>query len=44
MECVLDLGNHFIADAGLAAPETNQDTFVRLEGAGAISPELAVRL
>lgn len=44
MDCALDLGNHFIADAGLAAPETNQDTFLRLEAAGAISPELAARL
>jgi uncharacterized protein YutE (UPF0331/DUF86 family) len=44
MECVLDLGNHFIADTGLPAPETNQDTFVRMEEAGAISPELAARL
>ena len=44
MECVLDLANHFIADAGLATPETNQDSFRRLEEAGAISGELAARL
>jgi len=44
MECVLDLGNHYIADAAMAAPETNQDTFTRLEGAGAIPPDLAARL
>ena len=44
MECVLDLGNHFIADAGLPTPETNQDTFTRLEQAGAIPSELASRL
>jgi uncharacterized protein YutE (UPF0331/DUF86 family) len=44
MECVIDLGNHYIADAGLQAPETNQDTFTRLENAGAISTDLAGRL
>lgn len=44
MECILDLGNHFIADAGLTTPETNQDTFTRLEQAGAIPSDLAGRL
>jgi uncharacterized protein YutE (UPF0331/DUF86 family) len=44
MECVLDLGNHFLADARLPAPETNQDTFSRLGDAGAIGPDLAARL
>jgi uncharacterized protein YutE (UPF0331/DUF86 family) len=44
MECVLDLGNHFVADQGLPTPETNQDTFTRLEQAGAIPPPLATRL
>ena len=44
MECVLDLGNHFIADAGLPTPETNQDTFSRLEQAGAIPANLAGHL
>ena len=44
MECVLDLANHFIADAALATPETNQDSFRRLEEAGAIPAELAARL
>ena len=44
MECVLDLGNHYIADGGLPTPETNQDTFTRLEAAGVIAPELASRL
>jgi len=44
MECVLDLGNHFIADEGLPAPDTNQDTFTRLELAGVIPPDLAARL
>jgi uncharacterized protein YutE (UPF0331/DUF86 family) len=44
MECVLDLANHFIADAGLSTPETNQDTFRRLEEAGAIPADLAARL
>jgi uncharacterized protein YutE (UPF0331/DUF86 family) len=44
MECVLDLGNHFIAESGLPTPESNQDTFKRLEEAGAIPPDLAGRL
>ena len=44
VECVLDLGNHYIAEQGLPAPETNPDTFTRLERAGAIPPELAGRL
>ncbi len=44
MECVLDLGNHVIADKNLPAPETNQDTFTRLERAGVIPSELAGRL
>lgn len=44
MECVLDLGNHFVADQGLPTPEANQDTLTRLEQAGAIPPDLAARL
>jgi len=44
MECVLDLGNHFIADRSLATPDTNQGTFTLLERAGEISPDLASRL
>ena len=44
MECVLDIGNHFIAEERLLTPETNQDTFTRLEQAGAIPQELAARL
>jgi uncharacterized protein YutE (UPF0331/DUF86 family) len=44
MECVLDLGNHYAAEEGLPTPETNQDTFTRLEQAEAISPGLAARL
>jgi uncharacterized protein YutE (UPF0331/DUF86 family) len=44
VERVLDLGNHFIAEGGLSTPETNQDTFVRLEQAGAIPPAVAARL
>jgi uncharacterized protein YutE (UPF0331/DUF86 family) len=44
MECVLDLGNHFLADKGLPTPDSNQDTFTRLEQAGAIPTELGARL
>jgi uncharacterized protein YutE (UPF0331/DUF86 family) len=44
MECVLDLGNHFIVEEGLPTPETNQDTFTRLERAGAIPADLAARM
>jgi uncharacterized protein YutE (UPF0331/DUF86 family) len=31
VECALDLGNHIIAESGLPTPDTNQDTFTRLE-------------
>lgn len=44
VECVLDLGNHFIAEKAMPTPETNQDTFTRLEEAGEIPPALAARL
>jgi uncharacterized protein YutE (UPF0331/DUF86 family) len=44
VECVLDLANHFIAEAGLPIPETNQDSFSRLEDAGEIDAQLADRL
>jgi uncharacterized protein YutE (UPF0331/DUF86 family) len=44
VECTLDLANHFIADQTLRTPETNQDTFSRLEDAGELSSELAARL
>ena len=44
VECVLDLGNHYIAEEGLPTPETNQDTFTRLEQAEAIPSDLAARL
>ena len=44
VECVLDLGNHTIAEKRLPTPDTNQDTFTRLEEAGEIPGELAARL
>jgi len=44
MECVLDLANQAVAEEGLPTPETNQDTFTRLEQAGAIPSDLAARL
>jgi uncharacterized protein YutE (UPF0331/DUF86 family) len=44
VEAVLDLGNHWIAEKGLPAPEVNRDTFTVLEKAGELSPDLAVRL
>jgi uncharacterized protein YutE (UPF0331/DUF86 family) len=44
MECVLDLANHFIAEVDLPTPESNQDTFSRLEDAGEIDARLAARL
>jgi len=44
MECVLDLANHFIAEAGLPTPESNQDSFSCLEDAGELEPVLAAHL
>jgi uncharacterized protein YutE (UPF0331/DUF86 family) len=44
MECVFDLGNHCIADRELPPPETNRDTFTRLEDVGELPPALAARL
>ena len=44
VECLLDLGNHYIAEESLPTPETNQDTFTRLEQAEAIPSDLAARL
>lgn len=44
MECVLDLGNHIIAEQRLSAPEANRDTFTRLEEAGELPADLAGRL
>lgn len=44
MECVLDLANHFIAEADLPTPETNEDSFSRLEDASEIDAALAGRL
>jgi len=44
VESVLDLANHYISDAHLRTPDTNQDTFTCLEEAGELEPELAARL
>ena len=44
VEALLDLGNHWIAEQGLPAPEVNRDTFTVLEKAGELPPELAERL
>jgi uncharacterized protein YutE (UPF0331/DUF86 family) len=44
VEATLDLGNHWIADRGLATPDANRDTFTVLEKAGELSPDLAERL
>ena len=41
MECVLDLGNHYVADGDLGIPETNREVFDLLENAGELSPALA---
>lgn len=43
-EACLDLANHWIADRGLRAPETNRDAFTVLEQAGEIDPGLAERM
>ena len=37
MECVLDLGNHYVADRDLGIPETNREVFALLEKAGELS-------
>lgn len=44
VEASLDLANHHIAAAGLPTPETNRDSFTRLEQAGEIDAALASRL
>ena len=41
MECVLDLGNHFVADGDLGIPETNREVFDLLEKAEELSPALS---
>lgn len=43
-EAMLDLANHWIAEQGLKAPESNRETFTALEKAGEIPPDLAERL
>lgn len=44
VECALDLANHFIAEAELSTPDSNQDSFTQLERAGEIDATLAGRL
>ncbi len=41
MECVLDLGNHYLADRDLGIAETNRDIFLLLNGAGELEASLA---
>jgi len=44
VEACLDLSNHWIADRALPTPDSNRDSFLILERAGELSPELAERL
>jgi len=41
MECVLDLGNHYVAERDLGIPETNREIFDLLEESGELAPTLA---
>ena len=40
MECVLDLGNHYVAERELGIPETNREVFDLLEQTGELNPAL----
>jgi uncharacterized protein YutE (UPF0331/DUF86 family) len=44
IEAAIDLANHWIAHAGLGAPESNAETFTTLERAKEIPADLAERL
>ena len=44
MECVIDLGNHYLADRDLGIAETNREVFELLAKAGEIPPDLAAAL
>jgi uncharacterized protein YutE (UPF0331/DUF86 family) len=44
VECVLDIGNHLIADKGLATPGSYKDIFSILSAAAVIPGELAGKL
>jgi uncharacterized protein YutE (UPF0331/DUF86 family) len=43
-QCVLDIGNHIIAEMSLPLPSDNDEIINTLSGAGIISQELAERL
>ena len=43
-QCVLDIGNHIIAETSLALPESNDEIIATLHRAGIISEGLANRL
>lgn len=44
VEACLDLASHWIAERGLATPDSNRDTFTVLERAGELAPVAAERL
>jgi uncharacterized protein YutE (UPF0331/DUF86 family) len=44
IECVLDIGNHIIAEKGFETPETNEDIIRILGDEGVITPEFADRI
>jgi uncharacterized protein YutE (UPF0331/DUF86 family) len=44
MECVLDLGNHYLADQELGIAETNRDIFLLLQQAGELDKDMAEKL
>lgn len=43
-QCVMDIGNHIIAEMSLPLPGDNEEIAVTLQEAGVISAELAARL
>lgn len=44
IECILDIGNHIIAEKGFETPESNEDVIRILGEEGVITPEFADRI
>ncbi len=44
IECILDIGNHIIAEKGFETPETNEDIIRILGDEGVIAPDFADRI
>ena len=44
IECILDIGNHYLADRNLGIAETNREIFLLLKDTGELADDLADRL